>query len=62
MDKKYTYEDVKKAYMAVIEVGKCNVRLGALGAQIQHTNNLWELEGAALELYDKLMNDETINY
>lgn len=61
MDAKYAYEDVKKAYEAIIEVGKRNIRSGQFGAQMQHCNNLWELEGAALELYEKLTSDESIN-
>lgn len=60
----YTYEDVKQAYKAVIEVGKANVigLFGPLSAQVKHRQNLKELEGAARDLYEKLMSDETINY
>lgn len=61
---KYTYEDVKIAYKAIIEVGKANVvgLFGPVSAQVKHRQNLKELEGAALELYEKLINDESINY
>lgn len=60
----YTYEDVKNAYKAIIEVGKARM-VGVFGpwsAQVQHRKNLKELDGAAKELYEKLVSDETINY
>ena len=63
----YTYEDVKKAYTAIIEVGRANVSggggmFGAFYANTQHRKNLKALDGNAKELYEKLMNDKTINY
>lgn len=60
----YNYEDVKQAYKAIIEVGKANVTglFGPLSSQMQHRKNLKNLDGAALELYEKLLNDEDINY
>ena len=60
----YTYEDVKNAYKAVIEVGKAHAigLFGPLSAQMQHRRNLKELDGSAKELYEKLMNDESIHY
>ena len=60
----YSYEDVKKAYVAIIKVGKANVTglLGGLSAQLQHNKNLKELNGAAKELYLQLLNDDEINY
>lgn len=62
--KEYSYDDVKKAYKAIIEVGKANVSglFGPLSAQLKHKQNLKELEGSAKELYEKLLNDESINY
>lgn len=62
MEAKYTYENVKKAYEAIIEVGKHNTLLGQVGAQCMHVMNLKQLEGATLELYEKLINDESIKY
>lgn len=61
---KYTYEDVKQAYKAIIEVGKARVvgLFGPFSAQVKHRQNLKELDSAARELYEKLMSDETINY
>ena len=62
---KYTYENVKEAYKAIIEVGKATVSgglLGTIGANIQHNKNLNKLEGASKELYKKLIEDEDINY
>ena len=63
----YTYEDVRKAYAAIIEVGKANMgggcgMFGAFYANTQHRKNLKALEGNAKELYEKLMNDKSINY
>lgn len=63
----YTYEDVKQAYAAIIEVGKANVKgscgmFGAFYANQQHRRNLKSLEGNAKELYAKLMEDKSINY
>lgn len=60
----YNYEDVKQAYKAIIEVGRANVigLFGPVSAQVQHRKNLKQLEGAALELYEKLINDEDVNY
>lgn len=62
--KDYSYEDVKKAYKAIIEVGRANVigLFGPVSAQVKHRQNLKELDGAALELYEKLLNDKEINY
>ena len=60
----YTYEDVKKAYKAIIEVGRARA-IGVFGpwsAQVRHRQNLKELEGAAKELYVQLLNDDEINY
>ena len=60
----YTYDDVKEAYKAVIEVGKAQAKglFGGLSAQVQHSKNLKKLDGAAKELYNKLMSDKSINY
>ena len=60
----YSYEDVKKAYAAIIKVGKANVTglFGGLSAQLQHNKNLKELDGPAKELYLQLLNDEEIDY
>ena len=65
----YNYEDVKQAYKAIIEVGKVSASTSMLGTfggnflvQNQHRKNLKNLDGAALELYEKLLNDEDINY
>ena len=59
----YTYEDVKQAYKAIIEVGRANIRFGgALAAQMKHRENLGKLKGNAKELYEKLLNDKDINY
>lgn len=60
----YSYEDVKKAYKAIIEVGRARAigLFGPLSAQVRHRQNLKELEGSAKELYEKLLNDEEINY
>lgn len=62
--KEYSYEDVREAYKAVIDVGRANVigLFGPLSAQVRHRQNLKELKGSAKELYEKLMNDKTINY
>lgn len=62
--KEYSYEDVKKAYMAIIEVGRKRVVgvFGPFSAQVQHRQNLKELDGSAKELYEKLLNDDEINY
>ena len=60
----YSYENVKEAYMAIIEVGRANVSgfMGQWKAQRQHTKNLQTLEGASKELYVRLIEDKTINY
>lgn len=58
----YTYEDVKQAYAAIIEVGKSQALFGPFAVDLQHVKNLQTLEGAAKELYEKLLSDETINY
>ena len=60
----YSYEDVKKAYTAIVEVGKANVigLFGPFSAQVKHRQNLKKLEGSAKELYERLLNDEEINY
>lgn len=60
----YSYDDVKKAYKAIIEVGKANAigLFGPMSAQVKHRQNLKELEGSAKELYEKLLNDKSINY
>lgn len=60
----YSYEDVKKAYVAIIKVGKANATglFGGLSAQLQHNKNLKELDDSAKELYEKLLNDNEINY
>lgn len=62
--KEYSYEDVKQAYKAIIEVGKANVigLFGPLSAQVKHKQNLKKLDGSARELYEKLLNDDEINY
>ena len=64
---KYTYEDVREAYKAIIEVGRVNVAhgggmFGAFYANKQHDKNLKALNDSAKELYEKLMNDKSINY
>lgn len=61
----YTYENVKEAYKAIIEIGKATAKGGLIGgftANIQHNKNLNKLEGASKELYQKLLDDEDINY
>ena len=60
----YSYEEVKKAYRAIIEVGRANLvgLFGPLSAQIQHAKNLSELDDTTKELYLKLLNDDDINY
>lgn len=60
----YSYEDVKKAYKAIIEVGRANVigPFGPASAKVKHIQNLKELDGAVLKLYEKLLSDEEINY
>lgn len=59
----YTYEDVKQAYKAIIDVGRANVRFGgAFAAQMKHNENLFKLKDNAKELYEKLLNDKDINY
>lgn len=60
----YSYEDVKKAYKAIIEVGKANVTglFGPFSAQVKHRQNLKELNDSARELYERLLNDDEINY
>ena len=59
----YSYDDVKQAYTAIIEVGKKRGGMfGSVGAQIQHKKNLMKLEGNAKELYIKLLEDKEINY
>lgn len=64
METYYSYEHVKNAYKAIIEVGRARViRLfGPLSAQVQHRKNLKQLDGATKELYEKLLNDKEINY
>lgn len=62
MGEKYNYEQVKEAYKAIIRVGKANVKFGQLTANVIHRKNLRELEGDVKELYEKLINDEDINY
>ena len=59
----YTYDEVKQAYAAIIEVGKKRAGLfGSVGAQIQHKKNLMTLKDKAKELYIKLLEDKEINY
>lgn len=60
----YSYEEVKKAYKAIIEVGRANVvgLFGPLSAQRQRAKNLSELDETTKELYLKLLNDDDINY
>ena len=59
----YSYNDVKKAYAAIIEVGKKQAGMfGSVGAQVQHQKNLRMLDGKARELYIKLIEDKDINY
>lgn len=60
----YTYENVKEAYKAIIEVGRANMigLFGPMSAQVKHRQNLKQLEGASKELYERLLNDESINY
>ena len=60
----YSYEDMKKAYKAIIEVGKANVSgmFGPFSAQMKHKQNLKELDESARELYERLLNDPDINY
>ena len=62
---KYTYENVKEAYMAIIKIGRSTVSgglFGTINANIQHNKNLNSLEGASKELYQKLLEDKDINY
>ena len=60
----YTYENVKEAYKAIIEVGKARTigLFGPMSAQVRHYQNLKQLEGASKELYERLLNDKEINY
>ena len=59
----YSYDDVKKAYAAIIEVGKKQAGMfGSVGAQVQYQKNLRTLDGKARELYIKLIEDKDINY
>lgn len=60
----YSYEDMKKAYKAIIEVGKANMLglFGPLSAQVKHRQNLKELNDSARELYERLLEDPDINY
>ncbi len=60
--RKYSYEEVKQAYVGIIEVGKMSSLFGNMTAQMQHTKNLEQLDGAAKDLYIKLMTDKSINY
>lgn len=64
MEDRYTYENVKEAYKAIIEVGKARAigLFGGLSAQVQHRQNLKKLDGKTKELYEKLLNDKSINY
>lgn len=62
MKKEYSYNEVKEAYKAIIRVGKANVKFGPVTADVMHRRNLRELDGATKELYEKLINDEEINY
>lgn len=62
MNEKYNYEQVKEAYKAIIRVGESTVKFGQVAANIMHRRNLRELDKATKELYEKLINDEDINY
>ena len=55
METYYSYEHVKNAYKAIIEVGRARVigLFGPLSAQVQHRKNLKQLDGATKELYEK---------
>lgn len=61
---KYTYEEVREAYKAIIKVGEARVKglVPYVATQLQHSKNLVELEGGARDLYEKLINDDSINY
>lgn len=62
---RYSYEDVKEAYAAFIEVRKCEANekyLGWAKAKFCHSRNLKALDRNAKDLYMKLISDETINY
>ena len=59
---KYTYEDVKQAYAAIIAVGRANVCFGAFASRRKHAENLFKLKGDAKELYKKLTSDKDVNY